>query len=246
MEFKIRKTAPKEDNKYYYSKLNFDYPKLVDQCTWYAWGRCMENGVSYEDMKKKMPTTNAENWFTDTKFEKRNYPTVGDVLCYSAGKIHYKKDGMGHVAMVEKVNPDLSIFISESGANMKFKTRTLKPPYNYYLNVPLKENYKLDGFIHTLTFDNVFEWKSGEYKVLYPKYLRTSPEVKLNNKALWKDLTKNAKEKTYFDNGFARYKIGAIINIREFTADSKGNIWGRTNQLWLCVQDKTGYQVEKL
>ena len=245
MEFKERKVKPSEDNKYYYSKMNPEYPKWINQCTWYAYGRCLEMGVSETEMKKKMPISNAENWFTDTKFEKRSYPTVGDVLCYSAGKIHHSKDGMGHVAIVEHVNDDLSIRISESGANMKFKTRTIKPPYKYYLNVPLKDNYKLDGFIHCTNFENVFEWTNGEYKVLYNKYLRTSPEVNLHNKALWKNLTDNAKAKTYPDGGYARYRIGAIINIREFKADTKGNIWGRTNQLWLCVQDKTGYQVTK-
>lgn len=245
MEFKIRKTAPEKDNKYYYSKLNFDYPKLIDQCVWYAWGRCMENGVTHKEMVEKMPQSNAENWFTDTKFEKRDYPTVGDVLCYSAGEIHQKSDGMGHVAMVERVDPNLNLFISESGPNMKFKTRTIKPPYKYYLNVKNKENYKLDGFIHTISFENVFEWKTGDYQVLYNKYLRTTPEVNLHNKAYWNHLTKSAKEKTYPDNGFARYRIGAIINIREFTADKKGNIWGRTNQLWVCVQDTSGYQVKK-
>lgn len=244
MEFKERVTAPKKDNKFYYSKLNFDYPNLVDQCVWYAWGRLMELGVPYIEMIKKIPRSNAENWYSDTTFEKRTFPSAGDVLCYSSGKIHDKKDGMGHVAIVEHVYPDLTILISESGANMKFKTRKVKPPYKYYLKS--KVDYKLDGFIHALEFDNVYEWTKGEYKVVNNKYLRSTPEVNNYNKVEWKNLTSNAKTKTYPDNGYARYKKGAIINIKEFIVDKKGNIWGRTNQLWLCVQDRTGYQVNKI
>lgn len=244
MEFKERLTAPKKDNKYYYSKLNFDYPNLVDQCVWYAWGRLMELGIPYIEMIKKIPRSNAENWYSDTTFEKRTFPSAGDVLCYSSGKIHYKKDGMGHVAIVEHVYDDLTILISESGANMKFKTRKVKPPYKYYLKS--KVDHKLDGFIHALEFDNVYEWTKGDYKVLNNKYLRSTPEVNNHNKVEWKNLTSNAKTKTYPYNGYARYKKGAIINIKEFIADKKGNIWGRTNQLWLCVQDRTGYQVNKI
>lgn len=244
MEFKERVTAPKKDNKYYYSKLNFDYPNLVDQCVWYAWGRLMELGIPYEEMIKKIPRSNAENWYSDTKFEKRTFPSSGDVLCYSSGKIHDKKDGMGHVAMVEHVYDDLTILISESGANMKFKTRKVKPPYKYYLKS--KVDHKLDGFIHSLEYTNVYEWTKGDYTVINNKYLRSTPEVNSYNKVEWKNLTTNAKTKTYSDNGYARYKKGAIINIKEFIADKKGNIWGRTNQLWLCVQDRTGYQVNKI
>ena len=193
-------------------------------------------------MVKKIPKSNAENWYNDTKFEKRTFPAPGDVLCYSSGEIHDKKDGMGHVAIVEHVYPDLTILLSESGPNMKFKTRKVKPPYKYYIKSNV--DHKLDGFIHSREYSNVFEWIKGDYTVLNNKYLRSTPEVS-NNKVEWKNLTSNAKTKTYPDNGFARYKKGAIINIKEFVADKKGNIWGRTNQLWLCVQDKTGYQVKK-
>lgn len=242
MEFKERLKAPKKDNKYYYSKLNFDYPHLVDQCVWYAWGRLLELGIPYEEMVKKILRSNAENWYNDTKFEKRTFPSPGDVLCYSSGKIHNKKDGMGHVAIVEHVYPNLTILISESGPTMKFKTRKVKPPYKYYIKSNVE--HKFDGFIHSRDYSNVFEWTQGDYTVLNNKYLRSTPEVS-NNKVEWKNLTSNAKTKTYPDNGFARYKKGAIINIKEFVADKKGNIWGRTNQLWLCVQDKTGYQVKK-
>lgn len=88
-------------------------------------------------------------------------------------------------------------------------------------------------------------WETGDYIVLYHKYLRTSPEV-ASNKAKYKNLSVSCKEKCIKDTlGYAKYKIGAKINIKQFKTDSKGNLWGRTNTLWLCVEDKSGNQVKK-
>ena len=90
-------------------------------------------------------------------------------------------------------------------------------------------------------------WEIGDYRVLYHKYLRSTPEVKNGNKVKYSVLTTNAKNKCIKDAlGYARYKIDAKVNIKEFKSDSKGNVWGRTNTLWLCVEDKSGKQVEKI
>ena len=43
-------------------------------------------------MKAKCPTTNAENWWYDTKFDKRILPELGDIGVYHCGKKHYAKD----------------------------------------------------------------------------------------------------------------------------------------------------------
>ena len=89
-------------------------------------------------------------------------------------------------------------------------------------------------------------WEPGDYITLQHKYLRYTPEVITTNKCKYKNLSANAKKKCISDNnGYARYKIGAEINIKEFRTDNKGNIWGRTNTLWLCVQDSSGAQVKK-
>lgn len=97
------------------------------------------------------------------------------------------------------------------------------------------------------TFDDS-EWVEGkEYRVLYHKYLRSTPEVKSNNKAKYKNLNASCQKKCIKDAlGYAKYKIGAKITIKEFKNDKKGNKWGRTNELWLCVKDSTGNQVEKV
>lgn len=95
-------------------------------------------------------------------------------------------------------------------------------------------------------FNNTDNWELGNYELLYQKYLRTSPEVKAGNKAKYRNLSLACKAKCIKDSlGYARYKIGAKVNIKEFKFDKKGNKWGRTNQLWLCVKDSTGDQVKK-
>lgn len=248
MEFKPRTKAPEKTNKFYYTKEN-PLIDFINNCTWYCWGRQLELGVNRTQLINKLPQSNAENWFNDTKYPKFSYPRVGDIGCYRAGKYHYAKDGQGHVFIVEEVYGDGSILISESGTNMKFKTRVLKPPYKFYLNVKNKKNYVFEGFIHIQDYDRP-TWQPGNYKLLYQKYLRKTPEVingEINNKCLYKNLNANAKKKCTKDKqGYAKYKVGAEINIKKFTTDSLGNVWGRTNTLWVCVQDSSGNQVKKV
>ena len=253
MEFVERKTAPKKDNKYYYSNTNYFYPQWENQCTWYVVGRQLELGVSKAKLKANLPSTNAENWYHDTTFEKRSYPNVGDIIVYSAGKRHHAADGMGHVAIVEYVYDNGNLRISESGANMKFQTRVIKPPYNFYLNVKHKSNYKLDGFIHIQDYDET-KWIQGDYVILYNKYLRTSATTNANNKVSYKSLKKTNYDWPNITKpdklGKARFKVGVKMNIIDFTRDSKNNLWGRCKTektpIWLCVYDKSGDQVKKV
>ena len=241
-----RTEAPNKSNINYYSSNNPFYPKYENNCTWYCWGRQLELGVSEKDLEKNLPQSNAENWFNESKFEKHSYPSVGDIGCYRAGKYHVSKDGAGHVFTVEYVYSDGSIMISESGTKMKFKTRVIKPPYKYYLSGTNSKNYVFEGFIHIKNY-NQDEWVIGDYKLLFQKYLRKTPEVKSNNKVKWYNLTAQAQSKTIKDKlGYAKYKIGAKVHIKEFKYDNKGNLWGRTNTLWLCVHDSSGNQVIKV
>ena len=73
------------------------------------------------------------------------------------------------------------------------------------------------------------------------------PQVKVTNKCKYKDLSATAQKKCIKDKlGYAKYKIGANINIKEFKRDNKANLWGRTNTLWVCVKDSSGDQVKKV
>lgn len=245
MKFKPRKLQPKKNNKCYYSKENFEYPTYVDECTWYAWGRELECGVPLSEMKKKCPTSNAENWYKDSKFEKRVLPELGDIGVYHCGKRHYAKDGMGHVFVVEEIFDDNSIRITESGHNMKFQTRKIKYPYKYYLKNPKGYKYEFDGFVHPQDYDNRY-FLPGKYILKKQKYLRTTPEV-AKNKVKYAGLTSNWKEKcNKTANGYARFKVDAFTDITEFKYDNKGFLWGKTGTYWICVRDDTGYQVKKV
>lgn len=253
-EFNERKLRPKKDNKNYYSDYNYLYAKgWVDECTWYVVGRLLEIGVPRNELIKNLPQTNAENWYNDSKYPKQQTPEPGCIIVWSAGKVHHAADGMGHVAFVEHVYPDGRIRITESGKNMKFQSRIIAPPYKFPLNVPNKQNYKLDGFVKVIDIKPIIEpdFKTGDkVKLLYDKCYRTSPKVingKKNNKYLYKNLTPNAKKYSHPDkNGYARYDIGAIVSIKEVKIDDKGNTWLRTNSLWFCGKDKTGLQAIKL
>jgi len=247
--FEERTKAPAKTNKSFYSNTNPFYPSFVDQCTWYCWGRQLELGVPVEDLKAKLPTSNAENWAHDTKYPVFKYPRVGDIGVYRAGKYHEPGDGPGHVFIVEHVYSDGRILISESGANMKFQTRIVSPPYNYYLKSKYK--YTFDGFIHILDFDEKYFVPGCTYRTKFNKYLRTSPEVKAGNKIIWKTLKPEWRAISYADSlGKARFYKGIDRELVDFANDSKGNIWGKckteNTPVWLCVEDDTGRQVEKV
>ena len=228
-DFEVRLTPPIKQNKNYYSKTNVFYPSFVDNCTWYCWGRQLELGVPSAELKKNLPTSNAENWYHDTKYQKCSFARVGDIICYSAGKRHHAADGEGHIAIVEIVYPDKSLLISESGSSMKFKTRIIKPPYKFYLNFKHAKNYKLDGFIHIQDYTS--EWVEGIYQILKNKYVRTTPEVNSKNKVKYKNLdgaTKLICVKT--TTGYAQFKKGKNIYLTDFKYDDKGNLWGKVNK----------------
>lgn len=173
MEFKERLTCPEKTNKYYtnakYSPFVYCYNmfEIGGNCTSYAYSRMAE---LLDRQPKELPTTNAENWYADTKFKKGSIPKLGAIICWKKGKIHYGKDGAGHVAAVERINSDSSILISESGyKNFLFRTRTLKPPYSM-------SGYQLEGFIYC----------PNEYDV---------PEDKIAEDGIWgKDTTRKAQK----------------------------------------------------
>lgn len=119
-----------------------------------------------------------------------------------------------------------------------------------HLHLAILKNNKfvnpLPYVLGTLTFEGT-KWEKGkEYITLYGKCARTSPKVAVN-KAKYKNLKETIKYKFVKDSlGYAKYKIGVTIVLNEFKKDSKGNTWGRTGSLWLCVNDETGDQVKKL
>lgn len=82
--------------------------------------------------------------------------------------------------------------------------------------------------------------------------MRTTPEVKTNNKVKYKSLGNTNYDWpaiTYSDKlGYARMKSGIIMELTEFKVDGKGNTWGKcktkSTSIWICVHDSTGDQVK--
>lgn len=147
--FKARKTAPSTSNKYWQHTSKGGYNKCIlisgksclPNCVGYAWGRW------YELIGKapKLSLANAENWYgyTADGYKRGKTPKLGAVICWRKGQVGVGSDGAGHVAVVEKVNDDGSILISESGYNsFRFRTRTLKKPYS------IGSAYTFQGFIY--------------------------------------------------------------------------------------------------
>lgn len=89
----------------------------LPNCTAWAWGRF------YEILGKKpaLAMDFAERWWNHVKdgYKRGQTPAVGAVICWQSGPTDTEEpteeDGAGHVAIVEQVNADGSIIISESG-----------------------------------------------------------------------------------------------------------------------------------
>lgn len=145
-----RTSAPTKDdlNYIHWEKGGFNYcirisgNSCLPNCVGYAWGRWRELLGKYH----KLARTNAENWWGNTAdgYERGQTPKLGAVICWRKGVAGNSSDGAGHVAIVEHINADGSILISQSAyGGARFTTKTLQPPYNF------GSGYVLQGFIYT-------------------------------------------------------------------------------------------------
>ena len=161
MAYVARLKAPSTDNRYWIKStkggLNeciiIEGNSCLPNCVGYAWGRW------YELLKErpKLSKGNAENWYNYKDGYKRgSTPKLGAVICWRKGKAGNANDGAGHVAVVEKINDDGSIVVSESSfGGSRFKTRKLSK--TFYLG----KSYTFQGFIY-LPVEEVEEEKKEE------------------------------------------------------------------------------------
>lgn len=148
MTFKPRLTAPSTTDKNWIhtsaggknSCIKISGNSVLPNCVGYAYGRFMEILGS----TPKLSRGNAENWWGNTSdgYKRGQTPKLGAVACWRKGKAGVSSDGAGHVAIVEQINSDGSIVISQSGYNSKrFWTSAIKKGYAL-------SGYTFQGFIY--------------------------------------------------------------------------------------------------
>ncbi|MBQ9328952.1 MAG: CHAP domain-containing protein [Solobacterium sp.] len=138
--FSPRLTAPSYTNPYYIHRDGGGYNLCIKitgnsclpNCVGYAYGRFLEEaGITSET---KLPRCNAEDWLAMAKAN--GYPTgttprLGAVIVWKRGNLWNGNDGCGHVAVVEQINSDGSILVSQSNyGGARFNMSTIKKPYN--------------------------------------------------------------------------------------------------------------------
>lgn len=124
---KIRTTKPESGNKFYntvskggYSHCIVGYPtdkdcNVLSNCVGYACGRFNE---IIGTMKYPYLNCNAENFIERARqygLEISDKPTLGGIMVWQKGATLSGDDGAGHVAIVEKIIDDNTIYTSESG-----------------------------------------------------------------------------------------------------------------------------------
>ena len=159
MAFKMRTTRPEAGNKYYITKANGGYSyaikgsptdkqnDVLSNCVGYAYGRFNEIG-GYGYCKYLSPV-NAERFpqYNNTGIPMGDTPKLGACMVWRGGPTLQSGDGVGHVAIVEKVISSTEVITSESGWGSKnpFWTATRKKGNG---NWGAGSGYKFLGFIY--------------------------------------------------------------------------------------------------
>ncbi|HIZ76278.1 MAG TPA: chitobiase/beta-hexosaminidase C-terminal domain-containing protein [Firmicutes bacterium] len=128
--YEPRLTAPTSDNQYYFSNLNIFYASGygMPNCTAYAYGRAYE----ILGTRPNLCPNNAGRWY-DYNVNNGYYPygqtpKLGAIAVWANDSSH----NQGHVAVVERINSDGTITISESYYGSTFfqtQTRSLSSLY---------------------------------------------------------------------------------------------------------------------
>lgn len=176
--FSPRLSAPAKSNKYYYSDLNVYYRSGwgMPNCTAYAFGR------AYEILGKEpnLSWYSAQYWYDHNRsggyYKYGMTPKVGAIACWSY-------NGGGHVAVVEKIDSDGTMTLSNSGWNY----------LEFYLTKANKNDsnpggnswWTFQGYIYIIDSADVVEptaeYKTGVYKVQVDSTLNMRSGAGTNN-----------------------------------------------------------------
>lgn len=129
-------------------EINSKTHSCLPNCVGMAHGRWLES-QNQTDYKKydKLPTGNAENYYTYTKdgYKRGTTPKIGAIICWRKGKAGVASDGAGHVAFVEKVYDNGDVLTSNSAYNgRRYYTKKYVKSKKYYLG----SKYTFQGFIY--------------------------------------------------------------------------------------------------
>ena len=142
MSFVQRTVAPDSKNRYYLTPAGGGYNLCIKvtgnsalpNCTGYAYGRFMEEAGL---ISCKLSRGNAEDWYGNQDgYPRGKTPKLGAVMCWRKGNTGNSKDGYGHVAIVERINPDGSVECSMSNYPLEglklpaWERKTYYPPYD--------------------------------------------------------------------------------------------------------------------
>lgn len=156
-DFVARLSRPEAGNKYYIRACSGGYSKAIKgkptdrdcdvlhNCVGYAVGRFHE--IANRPQFDLIDCVNAENIFSNAEMhglKTGDTPKLGALIVWRKGNTLSGSDGAGHVAVVEKINPDGSIITSESGYNCNNAFWTTKR-YKPYSN---GSGYSLLGFVY--------------------------------------------------------------------------------------------------
>ena len=109
--YAVKTTSPITTGSKYYYDINYDRfaqgNLYLPNCTCYAAGRSAE--IADAPLGTEVPGGNAKTWWTTTTWQKGSEPKVGAICVWGSSSVQY-----GHVAVVERVNDDGSVLISQS------------------------------------------------------------------------------------------------------------------------------------
>lgn len=150
---RVNNTGMWQNPKWYADNVFYTSGYGLPNCTCYAWGRFWEIGGS----RPALPTSNGGEWWPDAlasgAYQTGQVAQVGAVCCYED-----LDGGAGHVAIVERINDDGTLLISQSAWR---RPLTDYPPEmegyfwtNYTVGSTnmaqwmINDNYAFQGFIY--------------------------------------------------------------------------------------------------
>lgn len=188
--YEPRLSAPNSSIPYYSSKLNvyFQTGTPMPNCVAYAYGRIYEmNGEA-----PLITHGSAGDWYGMNKangyYDYGNTPKVGAVACWS-----------GHVAIVEKINKDGSVTISESHwGGTYFDVRTYENMDSHYGQTFQGYIYAYNGGVSKALEKRLLNAKSETHTVYKTEKLHPTEinnQFKLTSTNIVDNNTENTKEK---------------------------------------------------